>query len=246
VFASDRQIELGSRIHVLRQDPDLAGDLDGPERALADQLTAEVLTVEPGSRRFAEPAHISGHLGFLVLDGLLARRVLIAQTRCTELLGQGDVLRPWSMDAAEISSVPVETDWQIVGRPARFAVLDAHFARHAARWPQITSELLDRVVQRARWLSFQLAVCHTKRVHTRLLMVLWHFADRWGRVTPEGVVVDIGLVHETLAEIVAARRPSVTTALGELRREQRIRALPGGAWLLLGDPPEMSPALRVP
>jgi len=77
-------------------------------------------------------------------------------------------------------------------------------------------------------------------------MVLWHFADRWGRVTPEGVVVDIGLVHETLAEIVAARRPSVTTALGELRREQRIRALPGGAWLLLGDPPEMSPALRVP
>lgn len=125
-------------IGVLRQDPDLGGGLDGPERALADQLTAEVLTVEPGSRRFgAEPAHISGHLGFLVLDGLLARRVLIAQTRCTELLGQGDLLRPWSMDAAEISSVPVETDWRIVGGPARFAVPDAHFARHAARWPQI-------------------------------------------------------------------------------------------------------------
>jgi hypothetical protein len=48
------------------------------------------------------------------------RRVMIADTRCTELLGRGDVLRPWSMDAAELSSVPIEADWRVADQPAKF------------------------------------------------------------------------------------------------------------------------------
>ena len=180
----------------------------------------------------------SSALGFLIIEGLLMRRVVVANTRCTELLGRGDVLRPWSMDSADMSSVPVEADWRVVGASAKFAVLDRYVTKQLGNWPAIMAELFDRTIRRARWLSFQLAVCHTKQVRTRLLMILWHFADRWGRVTTDGVAVGLQLSHETLGEIVGARRPTVTTALGRLREEGKLEPAAGGRWLLLGEAPD--------
>jgi hypothetical protein len=55
-------------------------------------------------------------------------------------------------------------------------------------------------------------------------------------VTLDGVVVPVRLTHEMIGRLVGAHRPSVTTALTELGRTNRIRRLPHG-WLLLGDPP---------
>lgn len=47
-------------------------------------------------------------------------------------------------------------------------------------------------------------------------MLLWHLADRWGRVRSDGVIVALDLTHSVLAELVAARRPTVTRSLSEL------------------------------
>lgn len=218
---------------------DLGDALSATERAAASRILVPTSSGRPGPWKPPEKvAADSSALGFLITEGLLMRRVVIADTRCTELLGRGDVLRPWSMDSVDLSSVPVEADWRIVGPPAKFAVLDQHVTRQLGNWPQITAELFDRTIRRARWLSFQLAVCHTKQVRTRLLMILWHFADRWGRVTTEGVAVGLQLNHETLGEIVGARRPTVTTALGRLREEGKLESAAGGRWILLGDPPD--------
>ncbi|HEY6886353.1 MAG TPA: hypothetical protein VI300_01200, partial [Solirubrobacter sp.] len=41
-----------------------------------------------------------------------------------------------------------------------------------------------------------------------------------------------------LAGMVGARRPSVTTALGQLISRGEVERRPDGGWLLLGDPPE--------
>jgi hypothetical protein len=237
VESSNPRTGLG-RFSLLQLDPDLGEDLDAADLAVAQRLLVPVTTARVGSwrpsrRLISRP----DDLGFLVVEGLLMRRVMIAETRCTELLGRGDVLRPWSMDAAEVSSVPIEADWRVVDQTARLAVLDRNVTRQLGRWPPVTCELFDRTVRRARWLSFQLAVCHTKYVHTRLLMILWHFADRWGRVRPDGVLVELQLSHRTLGEIVGARRPTVTSALGELRDQGRLRAIEDGRWLLLGEPP---------
>ena len=38
--------------------------------------------------------------------------------------------------------------------------------------------------------------------------------------------------------MVGARRPSVTTALGQLIARGEVERRPDGGWLLLGDPPE--------
>ena len=46
------------------------------------------------------------------------------------------------------------------------------------------------------------------------------------------------LPHRTLAGMVGARRPSVTTALGQLIARGEVERRPDGGWLLLGEPPE--------
>jgi predicted GNAT family acetyltransferase len=32
-----------------------------------------------------------------------------------------------------------------------------------------------------------MAIAHYPRIDRRLLMLMWHLADRWGRVTPNGI-----------------------------------------------------------
>src|SRR5204863_9474254 len=127
--------------------------------------------------------------------------------------------------------------WRVV-EPVRLAQLDRRFALTVAPWPEVSAALMDRIIQRARWLAFQLAVCHVVRVDTRILLMLWHFADRWGRMTREGARVRIPVTHSVLASVVGARRPSVTTALGRLEDKGLIERLPDGEWLLIGSPPQ--------
>ena len=82
------------------------------------------------------------------------------------------------------------------------------------------------------------AIAHLKRIDDRLLALLWCLAERWGRVSPDGVVVALRLPHRTLGSLVGARRPSVPTALGQLMARGEVERRPDGGWLLLGNPPE--------
>jgi hypothetical protein len=50
------------------------------------------------------------------------------------------------------------------------------------------------------------------------------------------VHVRLALTHSMLAELVAARRPTVTRALGDLA-ERGLVSWTGEAWQLSGDPP---------
>lgn len=228
---------------VLDEDPDLHDRVPDAERprALAEAV-ARVQMMDPGVWDEPQtPEHDDG-FGLLVLDGMLARRVTLGRFDCTELLGAGDLLRPWSF-AGSFASVPSAVTWNVV-EPVRLAALDRRFALAVSPWPEISAGLMDRIVQRARWLAFQLAVCHVVRVDTRLLLMMWHFADRWGRMTRDGARVSLPVTHSVLASVVGARRPSVTTALGRLQDQGLIERLPEGAWLLHGSPPEDYARLR--
>jgi CRP-like cAMP-binding protein len=125
--------------------------------------------------------------------------------------------------------------------PARIAVLDGRFARVACRYPGLVAQLLGRTLRRSRWLAILLTISSMPRVDARVQALFWHLADRWGHVTLDGVVVPVRLTHEMIGRLVGAHRPSVTTALSELTRTDRVRRLPHG-WLLLGDPPAARPA----
>jgi len=172
--------------------------------------------------------------GLLVLSGLLVRRVRVGRAVSSELLGAGDILRPWE-EPGQWGAIPPRSEWRVLV-PARLAVLDEHITRQIGRWPELTVAFSNRLVRRQRHAEYLAAVSHLPRVEDRLLAALWHLADNWGTVTPVGVRVPVRLTHELLGEIVGARRPSVTTAIHGLERSGQLRRERGGGFLLVGDP----------
>jgi len=155
---------------------------------------------------------------------------------CSELLGQRDILRPWNEDCA-FTVAEIDAKWTVL-EPLRVAILDHRFAAVAGRWPTIIDVILSRMALRARCLAVHLAVTRLTRVDVRVLVMLWFLAERWGRVTREGVVVPLRLTHQVLANLTGAQRPSVTTALGELGKGGLVARRPDGTWLLHGEVPE--------
>ena len=178
-------------------------------------------------------------LGLLILEGVVTRDIVFAGRTTTELLGAGDVLRPWE-DDVQFDPLPFGVSWH-VHEPTRVALLDARFALATARWPVLAGAVSRRHVRRARGLAFQLAIAQLPRVDDRLLVLLWALAERWGRVSPQGVRLPLALPHRTLATLVGARRPSVTTALSGLARDGLVERTEDG-WLLHGDPAEVFPS----
>jgi hypothetical protein len=225
-------------ISIVEADPDL-GELLPPadlERARRDAL-ARVQRLSTGEWDAAAAIQAdSHHRGFLIVDGLLSRTVEVMGRRCCELLGHGDVMRPWRWDD-EGSHVRAEIGWMVL-EPTRLAVLDHGLVQRIVPWPELGVELFNRGTRRAHHLAVALAIAHHQRVDDRLLLTLWHLAERWGRVATDGVIVPLPLSHQRLADLIGAHRPSVTTAMGDLARSGAISRRENGDWVLHGAPPE--------
>jgi len=225
-------------VGVLDADPELARELS-PVRAREAALRLRARAIEiprgrwlPDQRLFAETRPI----GLLMLGGLLMRETIVGEHPAAELLGAGDLLRAWD-DAEHEELLHRTVEWTALG-PARVAIIDPAFITRASQWPEIVAALLDRAAQRAERLVVLQAIAHLTRVDDRLIALLWCLAERWGRVLPGGVLVSLPLSHRTLAGMVGARRPSVTTALGRLTACGALERRARGEWLLRADVPE--------
>ncbi len=219
---------------VLREDPELAEAIEPSRRAQAeDALVAREVRV-PAGVWVGRPIPSDDGIGLLVLEGVMLHRVGIDGRFGAELVGEGDVLRAVSEDN-DNPTLPLTVEWLIL-EPARAAVLDERFVRQLARFPQVAGKLFARSVLRSRQLAVNMAIVHQARVDVRLRLLFWQLAGRWGRVRSDGVVVPLRLTHTVLADLVAARRPTVTSALSDLSRRGLVRAVSDG-WLLSGPPP---------
>lgn len=221
-------------VPLLDADPDLGERLAPAEFAAAlNSLPVRVISLPPGpwhpAQQWTEDDHPA--LGLLVLDGVITREICVAGRPSTELVGAGDVIRPWDLDSD--LGIPLQVDWQIMQR-AQLAVLDRRFLLAGARWPALVDALASRGQRRTRWLAFQLGMRQIMRVEGRLLVLLWALSERWGVVTPRGVHLRLKLTHEVLGKLVGARRPSVTTALGALAEAGALERVPDG-YRLYGD-----------
>lgn len=174
-----------------------------------------------------------GHLGLLVVDGVLAREVMLEDEASVELLGAGDVMRLWHVDG-ERELLRYEVRWSVLGE-ARLAVLDRRLVGSLARYPEVYAALLDRFDRRAERLALAKAIAQLNRVDRRLLALLWHLASRWGRVTADGVLIPLALSHRLLANLIGARRPTVTTVLAGLVDRGDVVRKADGTWLLTAD-----------
>jgi CRP/FNR family transcriptional regulator, cyclic AMP receptor protein len=230
------QQRTGPTVRVLERDPEL-GLRVPPERITQAQATlvAPVRWFERGVWQAPED-YGPGHLGFLILEGLLARDVILAGTRCTELLGPGDIVQPGTA-VREDSLVRYHVLWEVL-EPLKVAVLDDHFARLLGEWPQVMRVLLERALRRSLRFSVHAALLQLSPVETRLLFLFWFLAERWGRVTSAGVVLRLRLSHQVLGQLVGSQRASVTTALHRIEESGLIARRANRTWLLRGSPPE--------
>jgi CRP/FNR family cyclic AMP-dependent transcriptional regulator len=223
-------------IALLDADPDLGRLLDGERLADARaRLVVRQHSVPAGPwdgerLRDAGPEHV----GLFVVEGVMTRELALADNVSAELLGPGDVLRPWQAEGPE-RLVPFWVRWSML-TPARLAVLDRRFAVALAQHPEVNAMLIDRLADRAQRLSVMQAISQLNGVDRRLLTLFWHLAERWGRVTPGGVAVSAPIPHRVVAQLVGARRPTVSTALSQLAARGELVRRPDGTWLLTGAP----------
>ena len=173
-----------------------------------------ILAIRPGGLELQRlPARYRGPFVLFYLEGKSAEEVAIALGR-----PRGTILS------------------QLARARERLRVRLAH--RGLALSAGVLATLLERTMRRTLRMGVHQALLQLSPVETRLLVLFWHLAERWGRVTPKGIVLPLGLTHQLLGQLVGCRRASVTTALKAVTRSGLVVRLGDGGWLLRGEPPD--------
>lgn len=150
----------------------------------------------------------------VVSRGRLALQVTApdGRARITGLVEEGDVLVP-----------PTDT-WAAAGpRPRPVAIEDSALvlvsADRLADWlrePALARNVVRILSRQVADRELAVAIALEPRVERRLLLKVGQLAERFGRVTPDGIRLDLRLMHCGLAQMVGTARESVTLALGRL------------------------------
>lgn len=175
----------------------------------------------------ADPAPVI----IVVVSGLIVRDHALAGTIATELLGPGDLVELGQDGDAFVAGA---MQWTVL-EPTRLAVLDARVLSQLGRHPELAARLLQRAGRQIWRGTVHRAIAQLPRVELRLLGLLWHLAERYGRVSAAGVVVPIELRHETLGRLIGARRPTVSLAVKALADDGSVLRRADGAWVVRHD-----------
>ena len=229
--ASMTERPLGRRL-LLDLDPDLGRLLDGERlRSARVALSVRTTTVPVGVWDLSGLGRVSpANMGLMLLDGAVARELSLGATVSSELLGPGDLVRPWTLDryARMVESM---TYWNVLA-PVRVALLDQRLTIRLREYPEVTAMFMDRLSARSQRLAMLQAIAHLNRVDARAEAALWLLAERWGRPTADGVMVPLALSHRAIGQIIGATRPTVSTAFANLARQLRVVRRPSGTWWL--------------
>jgi len=221
------------RVRLLDADSDLGADLSPAEFELARRYAViDVASLRPGVH---DPWTISSAdlLGLLVIEGTLIRRVQVAERRCGELVGPGSIVRPWD-HFGEHAPLPFEVSWRVI-EPVVVGLLDLQLINVGARCPQLIHGILRRAIERSYALALDVAIHTLQHLELRLLVLFWHLADRFGRVTAEGIIIPLRLSHSDIAELIGSQRPSVSVRLSALAKRDVLIRRRDRTWMLHGE-----------
>lgn len=213
---------------LLDLDADLAEAVAPEQRAYARRaLTVPVMRLERG------PCELGGQqppgaFAVMLTSGLAVRDVLLGAAPASELLGPGDIVEAGPVPERMLPAL-VRFN---VAEPVTAAVLDERIFTAIRAWPGLGMVLIARLARQEARQATHRAIAQLPRVDQRVLALLWHLAERWGRVTAAGVTVPLTLTHETIGRLVGARRPTVSLALKELACAGAVTRRADGAWLL--------------
>lgn len=210
-------------VRLLDLDPAMELAVPVHERELARQrVVAPLLRIERGAIDPLQSPGLCRPFAAIVLDGVVVNRIATGDRTAATLLGPEEVLTV---------GVPSARGFFTAHTPVRLAVLDERFRVAARRWPGLHDAVHAAMARQLRDTVERSALLHLPRVEQRLVALFSHLAERWGRVTPDGVVIPLRLSHELLGELVGSRRPTVTLALTQLAEAGQLHRR-DGAWLL--------------
>jgi CRP-like cAMP-binding protein len=211
--------------------PELARYLPPADLALARRaLASRVATVEDDDLFELLETRAPGALTLLIVDGVVLKETKFAGRSALELLGPGDLLAP-PLTAARQAESPAVSRYRPHGA-ASLAVLDDRFRHAARRWPGLIDCLHDCLGRQTHRASRHLAVLHLPRVEDRIVALFVDLAERFGRMTRDGIVIDLPLTHQVIGDLVASRRPTVSLALQALAEDGVMGRLDDGRWHL--------------
>jgi CRP/FNR family transcriptional regulator, cyclic AMP receptor protein len=215
---------------LLQVDAALRAAVPAEDRPIAERVVTAIRRDVPAGRWVPDRMLDGGRAPFaaLLLRGVMVQEVLLAGRASAQLIGPGDVFRPWT---AADTALPDSMRWTCA-QDAAIALLDERFLTAARRWPRLFTVVQDRLSDQLDDAVRRTAVCGLPRVEDRVLAFFWQLADRWGIVRPEGVVIRLSLTHELIGRLVAAKRPTVSLALSTLAVDGLLARDAVGAWTL--------------
>ena len=84
----------------------------------------------------------------------------------------------------------------------------------------------DLLLEQIHQLEILMQIRSHKRVDIMMLRFLSWLADRFGKITPQGRVVDLRLTHLDIAESIGTTRVTITRILNQLEQQGVIACLP--------------------
>jgi CRP/FNR family transcriptional regulator, cyclic AMP receptor protein len=152
----------------------------------------------------------------------------------TFLAGEGDLL-PWPTDGITLEAL----------YPSRVIIVDAETRQALLADPETAADLVDglaaAVLEREESLSQIAGLVHRDRVLAKLVQL----ARKFGRVTPEGVRLELPLTHQLLADTLGTARETVSIAFRDLQRHGTVERR-GRTYLLKLPPREIGARSSAP
>jgi CRP/FNR family transcriptional regulator, cyclic AMP receptor protein len=211
--------------------PEIAGSVPPADVALARRaLVARVITARDEDVFELLGTRARGALTFLVVEGVVLKVTEFAGRTALEVLGPGDLLAPPLTPARQAESPAVSR--YLAHGSASLAVLDDRFRHAVRRWPGLFDCVQESLGRQAHRASRDLAILHLPRVEDRIVALFADLAERFGRMTADGIVIDLALTHQIIGDLVGSRRPTVSLALQTLAEDGVLERLDQVRWRL--------------
>lgn len=162
----------------------------------------------------------TGEEFFLIQSGVVkiyridnAKEIILSLFRDGDFFGEMSLMqkgltRSATAETLELSSI--------------YTLVRSEFYQFMERNPTISLKLLEVTMERLRKANEQIYDLTFLDVRTRTIKTIYRLSEEYGIVKPNGILINMKLTHQQLANMVGTVRESVTKVLQELQEDDTI------------------------
>jgi len=195
----------------------LFSDIGGDELKQIAEVTSERF-YRKGTYLFFE--NEPGNALFIIISGLVKiyKSDISGKTKTLSFLRENDFFGEMSMLDEEIRSASA----QVLEDTRIYILHRSDFQKKLMHNPSICIKIMRTLSARLREADRQIQNIVFRNLPGRVAQTLIDMADKYGRKTKEGTLIDLKLTHQELAEMVETAREVVSAILGQFRTAECI------------------------